>query len=85
MEAGKACDAYGFAFGHSVQQADAEQAYIQSKLGVTPLHGFGLLLNAVPQPGKDTRTLSALLCWPSMATQIPEGIGKGIAMNTSQR
>ena len=33
MEAGKACDAFGLAPGHAVQQADAEQAYIQSKLG----------------------------------------------------
>jgi hypothetical protein len=33
MEAGKACDACGLVPGHAVQQADAEQAYIQSKLG----------------------------------------------------
>ena len=33
MEAGKACDAFGLAPGHAVQQADAEQAYIQRKLG----------------------------------------------------
>ena len=33
MEAGKACDAFGLLPGHMVQQADAEQAYIQSKLG----------------------------------------------------
>ena len=32
-EASKACDAFGLAPGHAVQQADAEQAYIQSKLG----------------------------------------------------
>jgi len=33
MEAGKACDAYGLAPGHDVEQADAEQAYIQRRLG----------------------------------------------------
>jgi hypothetical protein len=33
MEAGKACDAFGLVNGHDVQQADAEQAYIQSRLG----------------------------------------------------
>ena len=33
MEAGKACDAYGLAPGHDAEQADAEQAYIQSRLG----------------------------------------------------
>jgi hypothetical protein len=33
LEAGKACDAYGLVAGHDVQQADAEQAYIQTKLG----------------------------------------------------
>ena len=36
MQAGKAVDAYGLLHGHSVQQADAEQAYIQSVLGGTP-------------------------------------------------
>ena len=33
LEAGKACDAYGLIAGHDVQQADAEQAYIQTRLG----------------------------------------------------
>ena len=33
MQAGKAVDAYGLLHGHSVQQAYAEQAYIQSVLG----------------------------------------------------
>ena len=33
MEAGKACDAYGCAPGHAVQQADAEHAYVQARLG----------------------------------------------------
>jgi hypothetical protein len=33
MEAGKACDAIGCAPGNSVEQADAEQAYVQAKLG----------------------------------------------------
>ena len=33
MEVGKACDAYGLLAGHSITQADAEQAYIQSKMG----------------------------------------------------
>ena len=32
QEAGKACDAYGCFPGHEVQQADAEQAYVQAKL-----------------------------------------------------
>ena len=35
MEAGKACDAYGLVAGNRIEQADAEQAYIQSKLGGT--------------------------------------------------
>ena len=33
MQAGKACDALGLAPGYDVQQADAEQAYVQSRLG----------------------------------------------------
>ena len=33
LEASKACDAFGLLNGHDAQQADAEQAYIQSKLG----------------------------------------------------
>jgi hypothetical protein len=33
LEAGKACDAVGLADGHDVQQADAKQAYSQSRLG----------------------------------------------------
>ena len=33
MEDSKACDAYGLSAGNNVEQADAEQAYIQSKLG----------------------------------------------------
>ena len=33
MEAAKACDAYGLLPGHIIQQADAQQAYIQSDLG----------------------------------------------------
>ncbi len=36
MEASKAADIYGMAPGHSVQQADAKQAYTQSELGGTP-------------------------------------------------
>ena len=37
MEAGKACDAFGLLPGHTTEQCDAEQAYIQSKLdGPTP-------------------------------------------------
>jgi hypothetical protein len=33
MEAGKAVDAFGLLPGHAVEQADAQQAYIQSDLG----------------------------------------------------
>ena len=36
MEAAKAADCYGLLEGHVVEQADAEQAYTQSKLGGTP-------------------------------------------------
>ena len=36
MQAGKAVDAYGLLAGNSVQQCDAEQAYIQSELGGVP-------------------------------------------------
>jgi hypothetical protein len=36
MEAAKAADAYGLAPGHTLEQADAEQAYTQSRLGGTP-------------------------------------------------
>ena len=36
MEASKFVDAYGFFKGHDIQQADADQAYVQSKLGGTP-------------------------------------------------
>ena len=32
MEAGKACDAYGCFPGHVIEQADAEQAYVQADL-----------------------------------------------------
>ena len=33
LEAGKACDAFDMVAGHEVQQADAEQACAQSRLG----------------------------------------------------
>jgi len=36
MEAGKACDAFGLAAGHSVEQADAAQAYIHAQLKGVP-------------------------------------------------
>ena len=37
MQAAKACDAYGLLAGHCVEQCDAEQAYVQSKLlGAVP-------------------------------------------------
>jgi hypothetical protein len=36
MAAAKAADAFGIFEGHTIEQADAEQAYIQSKLGGTP-------------------------------------------------
>ena len=32
MEAGKACDIYGSLPGYDVQQADAEQAYVQAPM-----------------------------------------------------
>ena len=35
-QAGKAVDAYGLLSGNTVQQCDAEQAYIQSELGEVP-------------------------------------------------
>ncbi|CAE8592117.1 unnamed protein product [Polarella glacialis] len=35
MEASRMCDAYGLLSGHTIEQADAEQAYIQSSLGGT--------------------------------------------------
>ena len=36
MQAGKIADAYGLVRGNSCEQSDAEQAYIQSKLGGDP-------------------------------------------------
>ncbi|CAE8637047.1 unnamed protein product, partial [Polarella glacialis] len=33
MEASRMCDAFGLLSGHAIEQADAEQAYIQSPLG----------------------------------------------------
>merc|ERR1712113_541524 len=36
MQASKAADTYGLFEGHSIQQADARQAYTRSKLGGTP-------------------------------------------------
>jgi hypothetical protein len=36
VQAGKAADAYGLQAGSSTEQSDAEQAYIQSKLGGDP-------------------------------------------------
>ena len=36
MQAAKAADCYGLFAGHSIQQCDAEQAYIQSRLGGDP-------------------------------------------------
>ncbi|CAE8620634.1 unnamed protein product, partial [Polarella glacialis] len=35
MEASRMCDAFGLLSGHAIEQADAEQAYIQSPLGGT--------------------------------------------------
>ena len=36
MQASKAADTYGLFEGHDIQQADARQAFTQSKLGGTP-------------------------------------------------
>eukprot|EP00972_Heterocapsa_arctica_P029565 4356405-Heterocapsa_arctica.AAC.1 len=36
LEAAKSVDAFGLLPGHSVEQRDAQQAYVQSKLGGTP-------------------------------------------------
>ena len=36
MEAGKCVDCYGCFPGHSIEQADAEQAHIQAELRGTP-------------------------------------------------
>ena len=41
MQASKAADTYGLFEGHDIQQADAKQAYTQSKLGHRP--GFSCL------------------------------------------
>eukprot|EP00959_Pyramimonas_sp_CCMP1952_P351755 7370008-Pyramimonas_sp.AAC.1 len=40
MQAGKAADTHGLFEGHSIEQADARQAYTQSKLGGTPTRAF---------------------------------------------
>ena len=36
MEAGKAVDCFGCVAGHAIEQADAEQAYIQADIEGTP-------------------------------------------------
>eukprot|EP00972_Heterocapsa_arctica_P025538 3759700-Heterocapsa_arctica.AAC.1 len=36
LEAAKSVDAFGLLPGHDVEQCDAQQAYVQSKLGGTP-------------------------------------------------
>ncbi len=46
FEAGAACDAYGLFAGHDAQHAYVEQAYVQTRLGVT----FPLGLAAAKAP-----------------------------------
>ena len=77
MQASKAADAYGSMSGDSIQQADAIQAYTQSKLGGT-LHGYGC-----PKKGgrhrrerQGTRTRRFRSCLPYMATPTQEVSGK---------
>ena len=36
MQAGKSCDTWGLNHGHTIQQADAVQAYVQAKLKGDP-------------------------------------------------
>eukprot|EP00959_Pyramimonas_sp_CCMP1952_P074431 1554993-Pyramimonas_sp.AAC.1 len=43
MQASKAADTYGLFEGHSIEQADARQAYTQSRLGGTPTLGCSYL------------------------------------------
>ena len=53
MEAGKAVDAYGLLPGHAVQQADAQQAYIQCELGGDTITWVRLPVEFWPQSWHD--------------------------------
>ena len=57
MQASKAADTYGLFKGHGIQQADAKQAYTQSKLGGTPTLVFLPKMNGL-NLGKAIATLS---------------------------
>ena len=66
FEAGAACDAYGLVAGHDAQHADVEQAYIQTRLGVTFPRGFH---SAVRSLGLTVVTHSA----PRLGSLRPSG------------
>jgi hypothetical protein len=58
MEAGKACDAYGSIQYHDVEQADAEQAYVQADLE------RNTTWNALPEEAWPSRWKGAWRCYP---------------------
>ena len=66
LRRGAACDAYGLVAGHDAQHADVEQAYIQTRLGVTFPRGFH---SAVRSLGLTVVTHSA----PRLGSLRPSG------------
>ena len=63
MQASSAADTYGLFEGHKIQQADAEQAYTQSKLGGAPTYIF-LPRDEWPEFGRVTRNPARALVSP---------------------
>ena len=80
MQASKAADAYGSMTGNSIQQADAIQAYAQSKLGGTPMW-VRLPKKAWPPSRETAGYMDPVVPWcpPYTAIPIQEVSGKNIA------
>ena len=81
LEAGKACDAYGLLEDHEVQQADAEQAYIQSKLDSKVPTWVRMPPERRPKHGQNSKTLFVLSYWLCMVIPMRGVIGKNTEIN----
>ena len=89
MEAGKAMDAYGCMAGHFVEQADAEQAYVQAYLDgeETWIHSCDEFQNHRdywstfhhPDGTRRYNRPCVKIIKHFMGTQMPDRAGKGTA------
>eukprot|EP00959_Pyramimonas_sp_CCMP1952_P241583 5049201-Pyramimonas_sp.AAC.1 len=80
MQASKAADTYGLFEGHSIQQADARQAYTQSKLGGTPAWFSRIETNGLKH-GPTCVILYARCIFHCAGTLIQVDIGSSIVID----